>query len=80
MTPAEPAAAELDAADPLAEYTARFVPSPDVVAYLDGNSLGRPIAATAERFASFLANDWGSRLIRSWDERWFDLPLQLGDR
>ncbi|HEV7741804.1 MAG TPA: aminotransferase class V-fold PLP-dependent enzyme [Pseudolysinimonas sp.] len=80
MTAAEPDAAELDAADPLAEYTARFVPSPDVVAYLDGNSLGRPIAATAERFSSFLTDDWGSRLIRSWDERWFDLPLQLGDR
>ncbi len=73
-------AAELDSADPLAEYATRFIPSDDVVAYLDGNSLGRPIAATAERFASFLTNDWGSRLIRSWDERWFELPLELGDR
>ena len=73
-------AAELDAADPLAGFASRFIPSDEVVAYLDGNSLGRPIAATADRFASFLAHDWGSRLIRSRDERWFDLPLELGDR
>ena len=73
-------AAELDAADPLAAYAGRFIPSDEVVAYLDGNSLGRPLAATAERFASFLAHDWGARLIRSWDERWFELPLALGDR
>ncbi len=29
-------AAELDSADPLAEYATRFIPSDDVVAYLDG--------------------------------------------
>ena len=73
-------AAELDAADPLAGYATRFIPSEEVLAYLDGNSLGRPVAATAERFARFLRNEWGSRLIRSWDERWFELPLRLGDR
>ena len=73
-------AADLDAADPLAAFATKFIRSDEVVAYLDGNSLGRPIAATAERFASFLTHDWGSRLIRSWDERWMDLPLELGDR
>jgi kynureninase len=72
-------AAELDAADPL-PFAAEFVPSDQVVAYLDGNSLGRPLRATARRFERFLAHDWGSRLIRSWDESWFDLPLTLGDR
>ena len=23
--------------------------------------------------------EWGGRLIRGWDERWFDLPLTVGD-
>ncbi len=31
----------LDAADPLAGFRDRFVIADDVVAYLDGNSLGR---------------------------------------
>lgn len=73
-------AAALDAADPLAEHTAAFVRDDDVVAYLDGNSLGRPLAALEERFASFIAHDWGSRLIRSWDEGWMRRPFDLGDR
>lgn len=73
-------ARNLDRIDPLAEHLDAFVPAQDVVAYLDGNSLGRPLRATAERLQTFLAEEWGTRLIRSWDERWFDLPLTLGDR
>ncbi|MFJ4654259.1 kynureninase [Nocardia sp. NPDC088792] len=75
-------AAALDAADPLRDYPARFLGSDDprIVAYLDGNSLGRPTRATSERISAFLAQDWGHRLIRRWDEEWFDLPLTLGDR
>lgn len=74
-------AAALDAADPLAAYRARFVGAEDPgIVYLDGNSLGRPPAALAERVAEFLARDWGTRLIRGWDEGWFDAPLTLGDR
>lgn len=73
-------AARLDAADPLAHFAERFVPAEGVVAYLDGNSLGRPLKATGERIASFLAHDWGTRLIRSWDDQWMDAPTSLGDR
>lgn len=73
-------AAELDAADPLAAHTAAFVRDGDVVSYLDGNSLGRPLAALEERFARFVAHDWGSRLIRGWDEGWMRRPYDLGDR
>jgi kynureninase len=81
--PLDPAAldpAVLDAADPLAAWTDRFVRTGDVVAYLDGNSLGRPMTTTADRFARFVAEDWGTRLIRSWDEQWMDLPTAIGDR
>lgn len=69
---------ELDAADPLAWCREEF--AGDVRAYLDGNSLGRLPRAAAERLASSVAHDWGNRLIRSWDEQWFEMPLELGDR
>ncbi|BDZ48758.1 hypothetical protein GCM10025867_09990 [Frondihabitans sucicola] len=75
-----PDAAALDAADPLAGHVSAFLPSDEVVSYLDGNSLGRPLAATADRFASFTRGAWGGRLIRAWDEEWFELPLVVGDR
>lgn len=75
-------ASTLDAADPLADYPHRFVGSddPTIIAYLDGNSLGRPTRKTADRLAAFVTEAWGGRLIRGWDEEWFDLPLTIGDR
>ncbi len=71
---------QLDAADPLARYRDRFVGADTPLAYFDGNSLGRPLKNTAHRLADFVHQEWGSRLIRGWDEQWFDLPIQLGDR
>ncbi|MFB9688878.1 kynureninase [Amycolatopsis plumensis] len=75
------AADRLDAEDELAGFRDRFVPitDPGVVAYLDGNSLGRPLRATAERLQELVAHEWGARLIRSWDERWLSLPEEIGD-
>lgn len=73
---------ELDAADPLAGYRGRFVGADrdDVVAYLDGNSLGRPLSVTAARLAAFVDQQWGTRLIRGWADAWMDEPLRVGDR
>ncbi|GAA1534259.1 kynureninase [Nocardioides humi] len=73
-------AAALDARDPLADLRDRFVGADGPIVYLDGNSLGRPLRATAERVRAFVEEEWGGRLIRGWDERWFELPLTLGDR
>jgi kynureninase len=75
-------ASQLDAVDPLARFRSRFVAAddPSVVAYLDGNSLGRPLAVTGERLAAFVAGPWGRRLIRSWDEAWLAEPVTVGDR
>lgn len=73
-------ARRLDAADPLARHLDAFVDAPGVVAYLDGNSLGRPLKNLPERAAAFIREDWGTRLIRSWDEQWMELPMALGDR
>jgi kynureninase len=74
------AAEALDAADPLNSYPAKFVRSAEVRAYLDGNSLGRPTTASAARLSEFVDEQWGGRLIRGWDESWYNLPLTLGDR
>jgi kynureninase len=78
-------AADLDAADPLGALRSRFLPAPDVVAYLDGNSLGRPVAAAADRLGEFVHHAWGQRLIRGWTEPgpdgpWMDWPERVGDR
>jgi len=72
-------AAALDAADPLAAHRDAFLTPPEVVSYLDGNSLGRPLRATRERLARFVEEEWGGRLIRGWDEGWMDAPTELGD-
>ncbi len=70
---------ELDAADPLAAFRDRFVIDDDLVAYLDGNSLGRLPHATLDRLAAFVREEWGGRLIRGWSESWVDLPVEVGD-
>ncbi|HTF07636.1 MAG TPA: aminotransferase class V-fold PLP-dependent enzyme [Asanoa sp.] len=80
--------AVLDAADPLAPYRDRFLPAADVVAYLDGNSLGRPPVATAEALDEFVRQEWGGRLIRGWTDDaipgpggpWTNWPERIGDR
>ena len=73
-------AAALDAGDPLAACRDEFILPEGVIAYLDGNSLGRPLKATRERLASLVDHEWGERLIRAWDEAWMDRPLELGDQ
>jgi kynureninase len=78
-------AADLDAADPLAPFRERFLPAPGVVAYLDGNSLGRPVATVPARLEEFVRGAWGEGLIRGWtgpghDGPWMEWPERIGDR
>jgi kynureninase len=72
-------AAQLDRDDPLARFRSEFVLGGDVVAYLDGNSLGRLPRRTAQRLSQFVASDWGEGLIRGWSAGWADLPGVVGD-
>ena len=65
--------------DPLARYRDLFVGAESPLVYFDGNSLGRPLKATAERLRRFVEEEWGGRLIRGWDESWMELSLQIGD-
>lgn len=81
--PVPASAHDLDVADLLAGYRGRFIRSDDVVSYLDGNSLGRPLIASRDRVTDFITGQWGSRLIRGWEGDtgggWLDLPLRIGD-
>jgi kynureninase len=70
---------QLDASDDLAEFRGRFLmPDPSLI-YFDGNSLGRLPLATVDRLRRVVEEEWGDRLIRSWEERWLDLPARMGD-
>jgi kynureninase len=73
------AAQTLDAEDTLRAFRDRFLID-DGVVYLDGNSLGRLPKATADRLARVISEQWGRRLIRSWEEGWMELPVAIGDR
>jgi kynureninase len=77
MTVTNPKA--LDAADPLAGFRDRFVPTEPGAVYLDGNSLGRPTKASVVRVATVMET-WSGRLIRGWEGGWLDLPLVVGDQ
>lgn len=74
-----PTSDELDRSDPLAPFRDRFAPSPGLVAYLDGNSLGRPLTASLDNLARVAREEWAGRLIRGWDELWLAEPQRLGD-
>ncbi len=69
----------LDETNPLSQYRQLFVSSPDVRAYLDGNSLGRPLTSSVERVRDFMVEQWGGRLIRGWDEGWMQQGQAIGD-
>ncbi len=75
-------ASDLDAADPLAPLRGRFLEADgsQVVAYLDGNSLGRPLRATPERMDAFIRTTWAERLIRGWTDEWLQWPQAVGDQ
>lgn len=70
----------LDAADTLAPFQDRYLAQTcDVIAYLDGNSLGRPLASIAQVWSDFTHQQWAGRLIRGWSEGWMELPETVGD-
>jgi kynureninase len=73
-------AAGLDRTDSLTAFRDRFLPqTDDVIAYLDGNSLGRPLRSIAAAWDDLVQRQWAGRLIRSWSEGWMELPEEVGD-
>jgi kynureninase len=78
MVPDRSVAEALDAEDPLAQFRDRFV-IPEGLVYLDGNSLGMLPRAAITRIGHLVSQEWGHRLIRSWEDGWMDLPTVVGD-
>lgn len=72
-------AVSLDAADPLRSQRDDYVITDPELIYLDGNSLGRMPKAADAVIDQVAHHQWGNRLIRSWNEGWWELQLRLGD-
>ena len=71
---------DLDSADELSGFRSKFViEDPDLI-YLDGNSLGRLPIKTSELVKEIVSEQWGDRLIRSWNEKWLEDTTRIGDK
>ena len=57
---------ELDNQDPLKRFRTEFM-LPEGILYFDGNSLGALPYATVDRINEVILNEWGSKLITSWN-------------
>lgn len=65
-------ARQMDEQDPLKSFRKLFyILEPDTI-YLDGNSLGRLPEKTRENIRHVADHQWGTRLIRSWNEGWYE--------
>ena len=73
-------ARSLDRGDPLARFRGEFVFDGESPLYLDGNSLGRLPKRTAPAVERTVRAEWGSRLVRGWNEGWVDAPRRVGDK
>ncbi|WP_326689078.1 MULTISPECIES: aminotransferase class V-fold PLP-dependent enzyme [unclassified Streptomyces] len=69
---------KLDADDPLAAFRARFAPVPEGLIFLNGASLGRLPADTADETDALVRGQWGERLAQA-RTQWLDLPQRVGD-
>jgi len=73
-----PDAQALDAQDIFKSHRSRFALA-DGLIYLDGNSLGPPLADMAARMAQLTRDEWGGKLIGGWTQSgWMDLPERTG--
>ena len=79
MTAVPDAIRALDVADPLAPVR-EFFALPAGIIYLDGNSLGPLPQSAAPALARTAEQQWGERLIRSWNEGWMDAPARIGGK
>ena len=73
-------ATELDASDPLHDFRDRFIIKDPSMIYLDGNSLGRLPQDTTGHLDRTVQEQWGERLVKSWNEGWYLQSSRLGKK
>lgn len=72
-------AIRLDHDDELAIFRNQFIVDDNLI-YLDGNSLGRLPKKSKILLNEVIDNQWGERLIRSWNENWIDLSASIASK
>ncbi len=73
-------AIKMDQDDPLKDYRNQFfIPETNTI-YLDGNSLGRLPLKTREKIEHQVDHQWGTRLIRSWNEGWYECSSEVSKK
>lgn len=72
-------ALQLDRLDPLRHMRQYFFIEDEKLVYLDGNSLGRLPREVAGAVSNTVEQEWGKRLIRSWNEGWYTQSERLGN-
>ncbi len=73
-------ARDLDQQDLLRPYRELFLISDPSTIYLDGNSLGRLPYRTVDYMERTIREQWGERLVRSWNEGWYQQSARLGKK
>ena len=73
-------AVELDNQDALKAYRDLFMLKDRSLIYLDGNSLGRLPLKTVDYMDLAIREQWGDRLVRSWNEGWYHQSVRLGKK
>ena len=63
--------------DPLLRFRDRF-PILESTTYLVSNSLGAMPRSVADRLAEY-TREWATRGVRAWAERWWEMPVTVGD-
>jgi len=72
-------AIKLDKNDALSHFKNKFI-NDDHLIYLDGNSLGKLPKTTITAISNVTQNQWGNRLIRSWNEEWIALSSNIAKK
>lgn len=72
-------AQEKDQQDPLAKFRSYFTQNENEI-YLDGNSLGKLPLKTKGKIVNLIEEQWGKKLIRSWNDHWLALPKRIAEK
>lgn len=73
-------AKKLDEVDNLKIFRKEFFEANENLIYLDGNSLGKLPIKTKDYLKEVIEVEWGSRLIRSWNDSWLARMILIREK